>query len=381
MAFVTVLTSPRVRRWLVPCTAALAVLGGGAAIGVITAAADPTLPPRSATQILTDLQSAKVDSLSGTIVARVDLGLPALVTDDGGPDLTSLLSGTHTVRVWYAQPSQARIALLGPLGESDVINNGSDQWVWSSKENTAVHHTGGADSHEKAGMGTGKLPSPFPSVLPTGLPSGDKGGGLAGLALAALGQTTTVTSSGPTTVAGRNAYELVISPKDAVSRIGSVRIAVDADQHIPLRLQIFAQGAGTPAVEVGFTQISFAKPDPAEFAFNPPPGTKVIEADGQTPPKEAAPKLTGGGVAVVGSGWTSVVVFRLPAAAGTAGQAELDKAFASLPDVSGAWGHGKVLSGSLFSVLRTDDGRILLGAVGPEQLAQAAGDPAGKLPA
>jgi outer membrane lipoprotein-sorting protein len=383
---VTILTSPRVRRWLVPCAAAVAVLGGGAAIGAVTTAADRALPPRSASQLLVDLQSANIDGFSGTVVARVDLGLPPLPTPDGGPDLASLLSGTHTIRLWYAGPRQARIALLGPLGETDVINNGADQWVWSSRENSAVHHTAAA-SDEKSHAGTGTAPSPFPTGLPSFGQGGAAGAGpeqIAGLALAFLGQTATVTSSGPTTVIGRDAYELVVSPKDLSSRIGSVRLAIDAQAHLPLRVQVFARGAATPAVEVGFTQLSLAKPDPAEFAFNPPPGTKIVEAPAAPPgaakdtPKDA-PK--GGGFAVVGSGWTSVLVFRLPAATGDpAGSAELNRAFATLPEVSGAFGHGRVLSGALFSVLHTDDGRLLVGAVGPEQLVQAAADPAAALP-
>jgi outer membrane lipoprotein-sorting protein len=395
---VTVLSSPRVRRWLVPCTAALAVLGGGVAIGFVTAAADPTLPPRSAAQLLVDVQSAQVDGLSGTVVARVDLGLPAITIDDGGPDLTALLSGTHTVRVWYAQPNQARIAVLGPLGETDVINNGADQWVWSSKDKSAVHHRSTQDkTQNKAGTPNGG--SPIPSVLPSlGLPGkgGVPGSGagpeqIAGLALTALGQSTNITSSGPTTIAGRQAYELVASPKDQTSRIGSVRLGIDAQAHIPLRVQVFARGAGTPAVEIGFTQISLAKPDAAEFVFNPPPGTTIVEApnDSATPGKTSPDKTSPdnpakgaadrSGFAVVGSGWNSVLAIRLPASADTATKAALDKTFASLPDVSGAFGHGKVLTGALFSVLRTDDGRLLVGAVGPDQLVQAAADPAAKL--
>jgi outer membrane lipoprotein-sorting protein len=377
---VTILTSPRVRRWLVPCAAAVAVLGGGAAIGAVTAAADRTPAPRSAAQLMVDMQSAKLDGFSGTMVARVDLGLPPMSSPDGGPDLASLLAGTHTVRVWFAGPNQARVALLGPLGETDVINNGTDQWIWSSRTNSAVHHTTSA-TDGKTHAGTGIAPSPFP----TGLPSLGQGGGpeqFAGLAMTLLGQTATVTSSGPTTVAGRDAYELVVSPKDLGSRIGSIRLAIDAQAHIPLRLQVFARGAGTPAVEFGFTQISLTKPDAAEFTFNPPPGTKIVEAPTSGPDSTAHKdgKPAGSGFAVVGSGWSSVLVFRLPAATdGTSGSADLDKAFASLPEVSGAFGHGRMLAGSLFSVLHTDDGRVLLGAVGPEQLIQAAADPAAAL--
>jgi hypothetical protein len=40
----------------------------------------------------------------------------------------------------------------------------------------------------------------------------------------------------------------------------------------------------------------------------------------------------------------------------------------SLPTVSGSWGSGHLLRGTLFSVLFTDDGRVVAGAVAPAQL-------------
>ena len=40
----------------------------------------------------------------------------------------------------------------------------------------------------------------------------------------------------------------------------------------------------------------------------------------------------------------------------------------ALPAESGAWGTGRVLRGTLFSAILTDDGRIALGAVSPEAL-------------
>jgi hypothetical protein len=52
---------------------------------------------------------------------------------------------------------------------------------------------------------------------------------------------------------------------------------------------------------------------------------------------------------------------------------------AQLPAVSGTWGSGHYVTGRLFSALLTDDGRILIGAVTPNQLFQAAADPAAKL--
>jgi hypothetical protein len=40
----------------------------------------------------------------------------------------------------------------------------------------------------------------------------------------------------------------------------------------------------------------------------------------------------------------------------------------SLPEVSGTWGSGHLLRGALFSVLLTDDGRVVAGAVPPDRL-------------
>ncbi|MDT5025912.1 MAG: hypothetical protein QOE61_2338, partial [Micromonosporaceae bacterium] len=97
----SVLNSRPALRWLVPAAAAVAVIGGGLGVGAIAAAADPSLPQRSAAELLVDLQTARLDGLSGTVVQRADLGLPALpsVGGQGSADLTSLIAGTHTLRV------------------------------------------------------------------------------------------------------------------------------------------------------------------------------------------------------------------------------------------------------------------------------------------
>ena len=91
----------------------LVVLGGGA-LTSLQASADVRLPTRSAAQLLVDLQTAQLDGVSGTVVERADLGLPALPANFGGTngaDLTSLVTGTNTMRVWYSGRDKARVAL------------------------------------------------------------------------------------------------------------------------------------------------------------------------------------------------------------------------------------------------------------------------------
>ena len=371
-------------RWLVPSAAAVVVIGGGAAAGTIAASAEPSLPERSAAQLLVDLQTAKVDGLSGTVVQTADLGLPALpgvTSGEGTADIANLIAGSNSARVWYAGETKARVALLGKLGETDVIRNGSDVWVWQSRNNTASNYKIPAGAAEK------------PKALPTGVPSTPQEA--ADAALAAIDPTTEVTTTGAAEVAGRDAYELQLRPKDKDSLIGQVSLAIDAEKKIPLRVDVYAKGANDPAVRVAFQQISFTVPDDEQFAFNPPAGAKVTtetpeklqekaadaEKAAEAEKSKAPARADGTGPTVVGKGWTSVLVAKMPADEAAKDAAkdapaeaqQLTGLIDSLPKVSGTWGSGHVLQSSLFSALVTDDGRVLVGAVAPEKLYEVAG--------
>lgn len=369
-------------RWLVPAAAAVVVVGGGAAAGTIVASADPALPQRSAAQLLVDLQGAKVDGLSGTVVQTADLGLPSLPgVTSGGADsaqLMNLVAGTNTARVWYAGEDKVRLAILGTLGETDVIRNGSDVWTWRSADNSAMHVTLPENStgHEE-------------KTLPEGLPSTPQEA--ADAALAAIDPTTLVETTGAAKVAGRDAYELVLTPRDSASLIGQVRLAIDGEKHIPLGVDVYAKGSDDPAIRVAFQQVSFDVPDAEQFTFNPPPGTKVTEPTAEDVAEHGKALEEGKaqaekaeqpeGTQVVGEGWTSVLVAKLPEKtdkstdSATAGKdlAQIESFTEALPKVSGEWGSGRLLQSALFSALLTDDGRVLIGAVAPEKLYEVAG--------
>jgi len=385
---VSVFRSRPALRWLVPSAAAVVVIGGGAAAGTIVASADPSLPDRSAAQLLVDIQNAKVDGLSGTIVESADLGLPAIAGLAGGlngagrtgsagasgsaadsqlTDLAGLLAGSNTARVWYSGESKMRLSLVGTQGETDMIRNGNDVWLWSSKEKSASHLTLPADG--KPGH-----PDPIAGQVPkTPQEAADA-------ALAAIDPTTTVTTTGAAKVAGRDAYELVLSPKDTSSLIGQVRLAIDAEHHVPLRVDVYAKNATTPAIRVAFQQISFAVPDAAQFKFNPPPDTKVNEGTAEGLAKDhkaeaekaaAEAKAKAQEPKVVGKGWTAIVEAKLPKPAGSEAQ-QFDSMLNVLPKVSGSWGSGHEFAGKLFTVLVTDDGRVFAGAVTPQRLYEEA---------
>jgi hypothetical protein len=313
-------TNPTLR-WTVPAVTAVALVGGGAAIGGLRAIADDGLPSRTAAQLLVDVRQARLDGLSGTVVQQSDLGLPDLPVagasgGTGSSSLTSLISGTHTMRVWFAGPDKARMALLGTLGESDVIRNGQDVWVWASQDKTAKHYV--LPAHDATGKSAG-MPGTSGMPTPTDLPTSPQAA--AERALAAITPSTQVTTSGTATVAGRSAYELVLKPKEATSLIAQVRVAIDGTEHVPLRVQVFAEKVADPVFEVAFSAVDFARPDAAQFTFKPPPGTTVTDSKVPTRPSAADSKTNtvtpqpGSATLpkVVGSGWTSVLVARIPA--------------------------------------------------------------------
>src|SRR5262249_31678420 len=124
----SVMASRPILRWALPAGVVVAVLGGGVISNQLRAAANVTLPDRSPVQLMVDVQSANLPGVSGTVVEKADLGLPALpdsIGGDGSSQLNSLISGSHTLRVWYSGPEKTRVALLGAVGESDIIRNGN----------------------------------------------------------------------------------------------------------------------------------------------------------------------------------------------------------------------------------------------------------------
>jgi outer membrane lipoprotein-sorting protein len=275
--------------------------------------------------------------------------------------MTSLVAGSHTLRLWYAGPDHVRVALLGSLGESDLVRNGTDLWTWSSSDKSASHH--------QVPLTRGDAPHSLASASPVTPQQA------ADAALKAITPSTKVSTDGTAVVAGRSAYELLLEPRDASSLIGSVRVAIDGKTHVPTRVQVFSRGTGKPGFEVGFTSFDPSAPAASVFRFNPPPGTKVTDSGSRTlTPPAGAP--TPGGQAraaaglrphVVGTGWTSVAVVKVPTGA-TSGPASMTRLLQVLPKVSGAWGSGHLLRGTLFSALLTDDGRLAVGAVPPSGL-------------
>jgi outer membrane lipoprotein-sorting protein len=383
----TLPTISRRARWAIP-VGAVALAGAVTAGSLIsTAQASPELPLRTPAQLLASVagRDAPPPALTGTVVETASLGLPQLPGTSNQNSITSLLAGSHTIKVWYADPQHIRLAVPVQLSETDVIRDGRQVSVWQSNSNTVTRmqlpaRASAADSQAKA------APSQVPLTPQQA----------ASQALKAVGPSTRVTVDRTVSVAGQPAYQLVLSPKSSSSLIGRVSIAIDATRNVPLRVQVFARGAASPAIQVGFTSISFVKPAAANFNFTTPAGAKVkVESPpGSSSHKAKGPKASGE-PQVIGKDWLSVAVFpesdlgsvmgagsASSSAAGvgsqsvSSGSGESGAVVAALmksaTPVHGAWGSGRLLHTSLASVLITNSGHVLVGAVTPAVLYAAA---------
>ena len=221
-------------------------------------------------------------------------------------------------------------------------------------------------------------------------------------ALAAIDPTTTVTTDG--TADGRRAVRLrtgADARRTTASLVGQVRIAIDAEQHIPLRVQVFAKGAADAGVRGRLHPDQLRRPGrravpvlPAARAPPSPIRPRQGERDrgaGRRPARRrptppAAPTSPPSSAPAGRRCWWHAGRRSRSGPAAPATRADTDRAGAgrcvrtrsgcvvdrSLPQVSGDWGSGRLLQSALFSVLLTDDGRMIAGAVAPEQLYLAA---------
>jgi outer membrane lipoprotein-sorting protein len=347
-----------------------------AGIGLVPAMAGdsgPALPALTAEQVVAKALGSDTESLSGTVKVKADLGVPAQLLGGALPGgaggrqddsrgsqaapegkLLELLGGEHTLRVAVDGPDRQRIGLIGGLTGYELVHNGGELWAWDSRSNDAVHLTGPAAA-------TAQRPR-------TPLPVTPQDAARQFLTLSA--ESTSVAVDGTAEVAGQKAYQLSVKPKQSGSTIAEVRIAVAADNGVPLAVLVRSTD-GSKVLDVHFSQVSFAKPDAATFSFTAPKGAKVTErrADAAEAPAAGAaapghhPEAGAGGLDLVGQGWATVLTAELPEGEGGSFAKALGKPV----------GGGTLIGTKVLNVLITDDGRVFAGAVTPQVLQSAAG--------
>lgn len=384
------------RKWLrwVPAAAVPAVIAAAALVGSLPASAGDPLPAKTTEEVLALVAQHAAPSLSGTLEQTSQMGLPELPqagpsARSGAASVLELLSGPHTARVFVDGPDNIRVQVLDRLAERNAVRSGDQVWLYSSRDNTATHLTLPADAGLHKDFGQYKHPGAgTDGVMPT--PAD-----LAARLLAAADPTTEIAVHPEVSVAGRAAYNLMITPRTEGTLIASVAIAVDGQSGLPLSVELKARGQSEPAFTLAFTSLSLEAPDASLFTFTPPPGATVKEVDvpahgtgswpahgtesGVTPdgvapdaavpgsrdPDSGAPRPT-----VTGTGWESVVEF--PAGPASAEAGAMVSSDPLLQQAAVAVPGGRLFSTAVVNVLLTDDGRVFAGSVPAERLLTAA---------
>jgi outer membrane lipoprotein-sorting protein len=346
----------KVSRWLPAALPAAVIAAAALAVPAFGSAAGADLPAKSPDEVLALIADSSATQFSGTIEQSSDLGLPELPKSAGGyssssgQDSTSaileLLTADHTAQVYVDGAQRERVRVLDDLAERDVYRDGSDVWVYDSKQR-AAHHLTLPERGDTA-----------PSVTATPAEVADK-------FLSGLDPSTQVAVE-TGAVAGRPVYELVLTPKSDATLVGSVTVSVDSTTGLPLEVAVTARGQSQDAVRVGFTAIDFSAPADDVFRFSPSADTDVTEEQLPTaaPEGSAHPELPT--PTVTGTGWDTVVSLPVDAL-GSAGSSR-----ALLDQLTTPVAEGRALQSSLLSVLFTADGRLIAGAVPVEALEAAA---------
>ena len=260
------------RRRTLALIAAGAVIAVVLVVGVVTAGAQgpSSLPSITVSQLLQNVatKAQNTTAVSGDVAWSNDLlGSSSLLSLGGNQTpagLSSLLTG-GSGRVW-AQNGKARLESQGQNGDFVAVANGAAIWTWDSMTNTATRYS---SPRSTPSSGSGATPSPASRA------SLDPATAIAAL-IQKLAPNATLSVSGQAVVAGRQTYTLTLTPTSSVTTFGSVRVAIDGQRWVPLRVQVFARGDGSAVMSAGFKTVSFSAISDSLFSFSPPSGATVI---------------------------------------------------------------------------------------------------------
>ena len=395
-----------VLRWI-PAVMAPVLVAASAVGFSVSANAAIDLPDKSASQILQLINTNPDLAFSGRVVKKAALGLPPM---NIMPDISQasidqmaksmpkemmdflpkasaqgelalaleFFAGVHIANIYVDGVNKARLQVLDLISERNFIRNGADLWFYDASKALVKHSVIDPVQEEQAkkdalglfNANSAKLP--FDATSPAAV---------ADFFLSEAGKDTVFTVGKDAKIAGRGVYQITGAPRNAGSLVASVTISVDAATGLPLAVVVNAVGESTPAFEVAFESITFAKPDASNFNFVVPAGSKVEEVP--VPTRDAIEKLAAGKAPtaadkaraqaeaekLIAQGWSAVVKVPTDMVPAQITQLKENALFAELTKpVAG----GRIFSTTLMNVFIADDGRIFAGSVTQQRLLEAA---------
>jgi outer membrane lipoprotein-sorting protein len=244
--------------------AATAVVVGGTVVAVAASSGTGTPPPPAslADALHQALTAPQADGVTARVTFTNNL-LPsgALFGNAGSP----LLSGASG-RLWLTNDGRGRIELQSDSGDAQIVWSPTQVTVYDASSNT-VYKLALPQSSDQSGTKTHTPPT------------------LAEVSdfLTKLAQHVDVSGATPTVVANQPAYEASLSPKEAGSLLGSVKLAWDAAQGVPLQAGLYATGSTSPVLQLAVKDISYGAVANSDVDIAPPADAKVVDLGTASP--------------------------------------------------------------------------------------------------
>lgn len=239
--------------------ALLVVSAGGAALAVAASGGSgPTPPPKPLAQALHDATAAPAPAgITARITFTNKLFPSGALLGAAGSSLMSGASG----RLWVTADGHGRIELQSTAGDAQIVWSPTEVTVYDASSNTVYKATLPAAK-------SGTTPDPK-GALPSVSQISDF--------LTKAGAHVSVSDAQPIDVAGRAAYSVTVSPKHDGGLLGSVELAWDAENGVPLRAAVYAQGASSPVLSIAVTDVSYGSVSASDVDVSPPAGAKVVD--------------------------------------------------------------------------------------------------------
>lgn len=265
------------RTLIVVVIALVALVVGGAAIAIAAGGSGPTPPPKPLDRAIQDALAAKrADGVTARITFTNKLFPSGALAGRAGSALMSGASG----RLWVTNDGRGRIELQSDAGDVQIVWNGKTLSVYDASTNTV--YRADLPSHSDSTGSTADNGTP-----PT-LAQIDK-------ILADIGMHWALSDARPTDVAGQAAYSASAAPKHDGGLLGSLELAWDPAQGVPLRAGIYAQGGSSPVLQLAVSDISYGAVSSSDVDVSPPAGAKTVDLGSAAPSDKGAgtPAVTG----------------------------------------------------------------------------------------
>jgi hypothetical protein len=257
------LSTPRLIALVAALIASCVAAGVGSMAAFGSSAATP--PPKPLDQAVEDAVAA---AQPAGITARVQFtnnlfpsGSLSGVTGSQGSALVSGGSG----RLWWSPDGRGRLELQSDSGDTQVLWDHGAVTVWDSSSNIVYKFS-------------------LPSRQGTNDEATGQPPALADIDsfLKRIAAQVDVGTADPTSLAGRPAYSVTVSPAHSAGLVGSLQLAWDAEHGVPLEIALRAQGQSTPALALTVTDIGFGAIADSDLTITPPASAKTVELGQQS---------------------------------------------------------------------------------------------------